>query len=41
VPWLFGCWLRKAGIRGVQGAFAYHRLKKKDIEEMGSENVAY
>ncbi|MFL8938838.1 hypothetical protein ACKA06_18800 [Rossellomorea oryzaecorticis] len=28
-------------IRGVQGAFAYHRLKKKDIEEKGSEHVAY
>jgi hypothetical protein len=28
-------------IRGVQGTFAYHRLKKKDIEEKGSEHVAY
>jgi hypothetical protein len=28
-------------IRGVQGAFAYHRLKKRGIEEKGSEHVAY
>jgi hypothetical protein len=28
-------------IRGVQGAFGYHRMKKQEIEQKKSEHIAY